>query len=47
MIYIKRILFVLLLVIAVIVYPFELCVRFIVTGKDCNDKTWAYRWINK
>lgn len=47
MIYIKRILFLLLLMIAFIVYPFELCVRFIVTGKDCHNKTLAYKWINK
>lgn len=47
MIYIKRTIFVLLLIIAFIVYPFELFIRFILTGKDCHNKTWACRWINK
>jgi hypothetical protein len=47
MIYIKRAVFIICLMVALIVYPWEMCLRYILTGKDPHEKTWAYKMVKK
>lgn len=47
MIYIKRAFFIMCLMVALIIYPWEMCLRYILTGKDCFEKTLAYKICTK
>lgn len=47
MIYIKRALLVLLMIFSIVILPWEMCIRYIITGKDSYNKTLAYKLLNK
>ena len=44
--YLKRILFCVALPLALMVYPFEMAIRYIITGEECHEKTFAFKLIN-
>lgn len=47
MIYIKRLLICLGFFLGMIIYPFEMLLRYIATGEDGHEKTWIYKLIDK
>ena len=47
MIYLERAFIIVLLLVSLIAYPWEMCIRYIITGKDQHEKTLAFKLINK
>lgn len=47
MIYLKRFLVCLSFPLAFVLYPFEMGIRYIITGKNSHEETWAYKLVDK
>lgn len=45
--YFKRILFCIAIPLSLMVLPFEMAVRYIISGKDLFKETFAYKLINE